>query len=303
MRTAAVTPVGVTGATGNIGGRVARLLAARGVPMRLLVRDPGRAPRVAGGEVAVAPYGDAAAVRRALSGLETVLMVSASESERRLEEHDSFVDAAATAGVRHLVYLSFYGAAPDATFRLARDHHATEQRIEAAGRSTGLAWTHLRDNLYLDFLPRMVGEDGVIRGPAGDGRLSGVAQDDVAEAAVRVLLDPAGHAGATYDLTGPEAFTLTEAAAVMTRCLGRRVSFHDETLEEAFASRASYGAPRWQVEAWVSTYTAIAAGELDGVSGDVERLTGHPARSLQQVLDPAVRASRAERPGTPSTPP
>lgn len=297
MSPGSAAPIGITGATGNIGGRVARLLAARGVPMRLVVRDPARAPQLPGAEVATASYGDAAAVRRALAGLETVLFVSGSESATRVEEHRTFVDAAADAGVGHLVYLSFFGAAPDATFRLARDHYATEQHIEAAGRASGMAWTHLRDNLYLDFLPRMVGEDGVIRGPAGSGRVAGVAQDDVAEAAVSVLLDPGGHAGATYDLTGPEAFTLAEAAEVLTECLGRTVTFHDETLEEAFASRASYGAPEWQVEAWVSTYTAIAAGELDGVSGDVERLTGHPARSLRQVL------STDARPGRPSTRP
>jgi uncharacterized protein YbjT (DUF2867 family) len=273
-------PLGVTGATGNIGGRVARLLAERGVPTRLLVRDPERAPSLPGTSVAQAAYGDFEAVRRALHGLEVVLMVSASESATRLDEHRTFVDAAVAAGVEHLVYTSFHGAAPDATFTLARDHHLTEEHIAASG----LGWTHLRDNLYLDFLGRMVGADGVIRGPAGAGRVAAVAQDDVARAAVAVLTDPGEHRGATYDLTGPETFTLAEAAEVLSRCLGRPVSFHDETVEEAYASRAAYGAPRWRLDAWVSTYTAIAAGEMDGVSDHVERLTGAPPRSLVQVV-------------------
>jgi uncharacterized protein YbjT (DUF2867 family) len=273
-------PLGVTGATGNIGGRVARLLAERGVPTRLLVRDPERAPSLPGTSVAQAAYGDFEAVRRALHGLEVVLMVSASESATRLDEHRTFVDAAVAAGVEHLVYTSFHGAAPDATFTLARDHHLTEEHIAASG----LGWTHLRDNLYLDFLGRMVGADGVIRGPAGAGRVAAVAQDDVARAAVAVLTDPGEHRGATYDLTGPETFTLAEAAEVLSRCLGRPVSFHAETVEEAYASRAAYGAPRWQLDAWVSTYTAIAAGEMDGVSDHVERLTGAPPRSLVQVV-------------------
>jgi uncharacterized protein YbjT (DUF2867 family) len=130
----------------------------------------------------------------------------------------------------------------------------------------------------------MIGEDGAIRGPADDGRVAAVAQDDIAEAATAVLLSPAAHAGRTYELTGPQALTLAEAADILTTALGREVRFVDETLEEAYASRASYGAPPWQVDAWVTTYTAIAAGELAAVSGHVEQLTGHPATSLAQLL-------------------
>jgi hypothetical protein len=70
----------------------------------------------------------------------------------------------------------------------------------------------------------------------------------------------------------------------MSRILGRDYSFRDETLEEAHASRASYGVPDWQVAAWVSTYTAIASGELSGVTGDVERVTGRAPLSLADVL-------------------
>ncbi|WP_369259102.1 SDR family oxidoreductase [Geodermatophilus amargosae] len=273
-------PVAVTGATGQVGGRVARRLAAAGIPQRLLLRDPSRAPRLPGATVAVAPYADGDAVRRALEGVHTVFMVSASESADRADQHRAFVDAAAAAGVQHLVYLSFQGAAPDATFTLARDHWATEEHV----RARGLLHTFLRDSLYADFLPGLVGEDGVIRGPAGDGRVAAVAQDDVADAAVAVLRDPAPHAGRTHDLTGPHALTLTEVAGTIAAVTGRPVRYSPETVEEAFASRASYGAPDWQVEAWVSTYTAIAAGEMADVSTAVEDLTGRPATAFEQLL-------------------
>lgn len=227
-----------------------------------------------------ASFGDRAAVTSALRGVRTVLMVSASESPDRVAEHFAFIDSAATAGVEHVVYISFYGAAPDCTFTLGRDHYATEQHLVASGMAT----TFLRDNLYADFLPFMVGEDAIIRGPAGGGRVAVVAQDDIADAAVAVLLDPAAHTGATYSLTGPEALTLTDVAATLSRAQGRPVAYHPETIEEAYASRASYGAPDWQVDAWVSTYTAIAAGELAGVTDDVPRLTGHAATSLAAVM-------------------
>jgi uncharacterized protein YbjT (DUF2867 family) len=273
-------PIGVTGSSGNLGGRIARLLAGEGVDQRLLLRSPAKAPALPRTEVVQASYDDGAAVRRALAGVDVALMVSGSESANRLDEHRSFVEAAAEAGVRHLVYTSFYGAAADATFTLARDHHHTEQYIE----QSGMTWTFLRDNLYLDFFPMLAGEDGVLRGPADGGRVAAVAQDDIAAVATAVLLDPSSHERRTYELTGPEALTVAEAAATMTRVLGREYSFHDESLEEAYASRASYGAPDWQVDAWVSTYTAIASGELSGVTDDVERLIGRAPLSLADVL-------------------
>jgi len=270
----------VSGASGRLGGRVARQLAADGIGQRLIVRDLGRAPELAGAEIAVADYGEPDALRRALEGAGTVLMVSAAETPDRVRQHANFVDAAVAAGVEQLVYTSFLGAAADAVFTLARDHWATEERI----RASGLGFTFLRDSLYADFLPFMVGDDGLIRGPAGAGRAAVVAQADIADAAVAVLRDPAPHAGRTYDLTGPEALTFTEMAAIITDVTGRKVAVHDETLTEAYASRASYGAPDWQVDAWVSTYTAVAAGELSTVSGAVEELTGHPATALARLL-------------------
>lgn len=279
--------VAVTGATGYVGGRVARLLDEAGVPQRLLVRDPrsARVPRLASVTgVEAADYRDGDACAQALSGVEVAFMVSGHEAPDRVDQHRAFVDAAAAAGVRHVVYLSFLGAAPDATFTLARDHFATEEHL----RASGMAWTALRDALYLDFMELMVGEDGVIRGPAGTGRCAAVARDDVAAVAAAVLTqvrtDAARHAGRTYDLTGPEALTLAEVAATISRVRGREVTFHDETVAEAYASRASYGAPDWQVDAWVSTYTAIASGVMSRPSSAVEELTGRPPRSLEDVL-------------------
>ena len=280
MSSAVTTLIGVTGATGRLGGRVARRLADASAVQQLLVRDPARAPRLPGASVVRAPFGDQDAVRAALKDVPTVLMVSASETPDRVAQHTAFVDAAVAAGVQHLVYISFYGAAPDCIFTLGRDHYATEQHI----RASGLRFTFLRDNLYADFMAALVGEDGVIRGPAGDGRVAAVAQDDIAAVAAAVLLNPGPHAGATYSLTGPQALSLDEVAATLTAELGRSVRYQPETLEQAYASRASYGAPDWQVDAWVSTYTAIAGGEVAGVTDDVPRLTGHPATSLAELL-------------------
>ena len=170
--------IAVTGATGSVGGRVARLLAERGVPQRLVVREAARAPRLAGAEVRQIPgYGAGAEVREALDGVDTLFLVPAQESADRVEQHLTAVDAAAAAGVRRIVYLSFVDARPDATFTLARQHWATEERI----RASGVAWTFPRMNFYLDFLPSLVSAEGVIEGPAGDGRAAMVTRADVAD--------------------------------------------------------------------------------------------------------------------------
>src|SRR4029079_9384201 len=130
-----------------------------GMPQRLLARTPANVPTLDDAvAVPFTGYRDHEASFTALRGATTLLMVSAAESADRLDEHKAFVDAAAEAGVRHGVYTSFCGAAPDCTLTLGRDHYATEEHL----RASGMSWTFLRDNFYLDFLPEMVGEDDVI---------------------------------------------------------------------------------------------------------------------------------------------
>jgi NAD(P)H dehydrogenase (quinone) len=273
--------IAVTGSTGVVGGAVARQLAATGDPIRLIVRDASRAPQLPGAVVATATYGDGAAMQAALVDVHTLFLVSASEDANRVALHTTAVDAAVAAGVERIVYTSFYRAAEDATFTFARDHWQTEQHI----RGSGLRFVFLRDNLYLDSLvDRFIGPDGLIAGPAGDGRAAAVARDDVADCAVVVLRDGAAHDGETYDLTGPQDISLREVADAVAAASGRAVRYHAETMDEAYASRAHYGAPRFEVDGWVSGYVAIANGELQGVTDAVPRLTGHVATSLNDFL-------------------
>lgn len=273
-------PLVVTGSTGRLGARVAARLTAAGRAQTLLVRDPQRAPHLDGARTVVATYGDKAASTTALAGTQTLFMVSASEAPDRVQQHRTFIDAAVEAGVERIVYISFFGAAPDATFTLARDHWATEEHL----RATGVKHVILRDSLYLDFMPDLIASDGNIYGPAGDGGVAAVAQDDIADAAVAILLAPSQHDGRTYELTGPQALTLDEVARILSEHNGQPVTYIRETLKQAYDSRAGYGAPQWQVDAWVSTYTAIAAGELERVTADIPTLTGHPATSLADLL-------------------
>lgn len=105
-----------------------------------------------------------------------------------------------------------------------------------------MTWTFLRDGFYIDFMLHMVGDDGIVRGLAGDGRVA------------------------------------------IASAKGTGVTFHDETLEEAYESRKVYGAPDWQNDAWVSTYTSITQGEQARVSQDVETITGRPPTTLAEFF-------------------
>lgn len=273
-------PIGVTGASGEVGGRVARRLADRGLRQRLVVRDAARAPRLPAAEVAVAgDYGDTAAMTKALAGLDTLFLVPAAEDADRMRLHRSAVDAAVAAGVERIVYLSFLAAAPEATFTFARDHYWTEQHI----RGTGLEFTFLRASQYLDWVPVFASPEGVIAGPAGDGRVAWVARDDIADVALVALTDRR-HSGKTYDMTGPESHTLSYAAEQLSTFAGRPVTYRVETLEQAYASRAAYGAPGFAVDGWVSSYLAVASGELDIVSETVAELAGHRPQTLPELL-------------------
>ncbi|MBK4347199.1 SDR family oxidoreductase [Lacisediminihabitans changchengi] len=258
--------IAITGATGSIGGALFRQLSDAGADVRPISR-------------ADASYADTSGLTAALRGTETVFLVSGRESLHRVLEHESAVEAIANAGAKRVVYLSFYGAAADCTFTFGRDHWHTEQRI----RDSGLEFTFLRDNFYQKILPFFADRHGVIRGPAGDGVLSAVADRDVVDVAAAVLQDT-GHNGATYDLTGPADLSMRDIAAALSRVSGREVTFVNETVEEAYVSRAHFGAPKFEVDGWVTTYLAIARGETAGVSGDVAALTGHKPQDFDAFL-------------------
>lgn len=274
--------VAISGVTGHISGTVLRRLANIGEHAHIigLVRDAARAPQREGVEIRVADYADADACEKALAGVDVFFMVSASEAEDRVPQHLNVINAAVSAGVKHIVYTSFVGAGPDATFTLARDHGRTEEAI----RASGMAFTILRNNFYLDVLPLFADESGVIRGPAGEGRVAAVARADVVDVAIAVLRKPELQAGRILELTGGEALTLAEVASRASVILEKPMTFANETVAQAHASRAHLNAPAWQLDAWVSTYTAIAAGELEVVSGTVLMLTGHDPRTLEDVL-------------------
>jgi NAD(P)H dehydrogenase (quinone) len=218
-----------TDASGEVGRGVAERLAERGIRQLLIVTEGADAPELPDAEVVtITGYGDVESVRAAAAGVETLFLIPLREHPERVQQHRAAVDAAVAAGVERIVYSSFLGAAPDATFVLARDHYATEEHI----KSTGIAYTFLRGSAYLEVLRWIIGSDGVIRGPAGAGRVAPVARDDMADVAATILASHGAHDGETYDVTGPRTLSLHDVAEEFALVTGRSVTFVDETVEE-----------------------------------------------------------------------
>jgi NAD(P)H dehydrogenase (quinone) len=303
--------IAVTGAAGELGSRVAARLSRMGLNQRLIVRDPVRAPHLPGAEIAQASsYIDGSAMRCALTGIEKVLLVSArdrfgvahisaknhvpSPVYDRPQQHFAAVDAAADAGVKHIIYLSMINAAPDAVFILAHDHFDTEEHIKISG----IPFTFLRVGLYADNVPQCVSADDVIRAPAGEGRAAWVTRDDIADVAVAVLAGTR-HLGQTYNITGPEALSMAETADILSAAVKRKIAYQPQTPQEARITRSTsrlekfeaerrfltgQGLDDYEVEVFVTHFLQIATGALAEVSNAVPDLTGHTAQSLEQYL-------------------
>ena len=272
--------IGITGVTGNLGSYVADLVDKKGIASVHLARSPERAKIYESAEIRRMSYTNTPEVVEALKGIDILLMVSARENPERVKEHKEFLNAAKLAEVQHIVYTSFYGADEKATFTLSRDHAQTEAYI----KELGFTYTFLRDNFYLDFLIDIALENGEIRGPAGSGLVSAVARKDTSRVAAEILLNPKEWENQSLNLTGPENLSMQEIVALLSKESGKTITYVDESLEEAYESRKKWPAQTWEYDAWVSTYTAIKVGEQAGVSTDIEKVVGHPASSLLDIL-------------------
>lgn len=272
--------IGITGVTGKLGSKVAQLISEQGISARHLARNPQRAALYDNAELVQAAFENSLEAVEALKGIDVLLMVSASESPNRLQQHFAFLDAAHEAGVRHIVYTSFYNAATEATFTLARDHAKTEKYI----KERGFTYTFLRDNFYLDFFLDLCLNNGEIRGPAGNGKVSAVARQDVSEVATTILAKPDKWKNQLLNMTGPADLSMADIVHFVSEQKGEIIPYIDESIEEAYASRKAWPAQDWEYDAWVSTYTAIKEGKQAGVSSDIKRVLGRPATSLEQLV-------------------
>ncbi len=271
----------VTGATGQVGSEVVRALAARGAPVRALVRDPAKAQELpAGVEAAQGDLLDPASLERALDGVDHAFLLTPFVPDQRTPQA-SLIEAAARRGGIHVVKMGAVGTALDSRFAAGRQFAETDELLEGSG----LDWTLLHPHAFMQNLLASAGtvkSEGVIYGCSGDGRLGTVDVRDIAAVAAACLTEP-GHTGRTYVLTGPEALSYAEMAAKLGAAIGREVRYVDVPPAEYKASLLGFGLPEPLAEDIRVLYGELfREGEGDVVTTAVQDVTGRPPRSFDE---------------------
>jgi len=278
--------VAITGASGQLARIVAELALERLTPSEVLLvtRTPEALSAFAarGAQVRHGDFDQPDGLPAALAGAERMLLISTEAIGRRVAQHRNAVDAAVAAGVRHIAYTSILEPTPENPAAVVQEHAPTE----AAIRESGLAWTMLRNSLYTEFLVPP-GVQAVASGRlvhnTGDGKLANVSRFDCAAVAAAVLTSE-GHAGTNYDVTGPELLSRADVAALLAEITGRPVEAVPVDDAEFIAGLVAAGIPEG-VAAWIASFgRAIREGVLSVVSSTVQDLTGHPPRTMREVL-------------------
>ena len=272
----------ITGATGNVGTELTKLLSAQKVPFRAMVRSIKEAGALAAlkeVERVAGDFNDEGSVASALKDVERAFLLTNS-SEQAETQQARFVDAARRAGVKHIVKLSQWAADSNSPVRFLRYHAAVEQRI----KDSGIAYTFLRPNLFMQgFLAfrEPIARQGQFFAAIGEARISGVDVRDIAAVAAAALTED-GHEGKIYNLTGPEALTHQEMAEKLSAALGRRIQFVDVPPEAMRGALAAAGLPDWQADGLIEDYAHYSRGEASEVAPGVQDATGKPPRSFDE---------------------
>jgi NAD(P)H dehydrogenase (quinone) len=279
--------IAITGAAGHLGRLTARLVLDR-VPADEVVLVTRRTDAIAdlaaaGATVRPGDFDDPSSLAGAFDGCERVLLISTDVLGNRVAQHTAAIDAAAAAGVRHMLYTSGVNAGSALPLVASAEHGATEEAI----RERGLHLTALRNGLYAEFqigAAARAAASGRLVHNNGDGATAYVSREDCAAAAAAVLTTE-GHEDRIYDITGPELISQADLAALVTAITGRPVEAVAIDDEAAAQLLVDAGLPPEAARTYASFGTAIREGVLDGVSPAVQDLTGRPPRSVREVLE------------------
>ncbi|MFD3913733.1 SDR family oxidoreductase [Streptomyces sp. NPDC058603] len=282
----------VTGATGHLGRLVVESLLADGVAadgIAVVVRNKEKAAGLVarGVEQRVADYSHPETLTDAFRAGDRVLLISGSEVGQRVPQHAAVIDAARAAGVAQLAYTGILGG-PDADFRLADEHKATERLI----LDSGLPYTFLRNGWYTENYTGNLApvlENGAVVAAAGEGRIAAAARADYAAAAAAVLTGE-GHLNRAYELSGDTAWSLGEYAAELSRQTGRTIAYNNVPAGTVLGILTGAGVPEPMAALLVDVDHAIERGLLAGTTGDLARLTGRPTTPLADTIAEALKS-------------
>jgi len=271
----------VTGATGKTGGAVAKELAAHNIPVRVFVRNADKAAdlKELGAEIAVGDMADKAAVSAALEGCDKAVLVMAN-GEQQLTMEKLFTDCAVAAGVKHLVKLSSMESKPGTTKPIPAMHVASEDYI----RASGMNWTMVRPTFFTqNFLSaaKSIKENNEINLALGNAVVAPTDVRDVAEV-FRVVLTDDAHLNKSYDLTGPEALSLAQAAEKFSNVVGREVRYVPQSVEDFRKVLTHVGLPEWRVNAVCDEFRLLSENASAETTDNIEKITGRPPTSVEQ---------------------
>jgi uncharacterized protein YbjT (DUF2867 family) len=273
----------VTGATGNVGSKVAGALTAAQVPCRAFVRDAAKAAAVLGGDVpmAVGDFADPASIRAAVDGADAVVLSSGNDP-RQVEFEVNVVDAIAATSRCPVVKISSVGADPASAAAFVAWHGRSEAHLAASG----LPATVLRANFFMSNLfaaADSIAHSGLLAAPAGDAHIAMVDPRDIA-ASVTAVLTGSDHRGRTYELTGPQALTYPQVAATLSGVLERDIAFVGAPAPAVRDGLVAAGMPEWFADGFLSLFAELRRGIAATVTTCVQDLTGRPAASLASYV-------------------
>jgi NAD(P)H dehydrogenase (quinone) len=281
--------IGITGATGQLGQLVISKLKEKisADDIIALVRSSQKASGL-GVEAREADYNQPETLKSALSGVDTLLLISGSEVGKRAVQHQNIIDAAKKAGVKWIVYTSILHA-DTSKISLAEEHRATE----AALKNAGIPFTLLRNGWYTENYTGSIGgalAGGAFIGSAGEGRISAASRADYAEAAVAVLTGD-GHQGKIYELAGDEAFVLSKLAAEISAQAGKEIPYKNMSQEQYAGALTSFGLPKDLAHAIAGWDVAASEGALFDDSRQLSTLIKRPTTPLKATVSEALQAA------------
>ncbi|GAA6617652.1 SDR family oxidoreductase [Scytonema sp. NUACC26] len=270
----------VTGATGNNGVEIVKRLAARNIPVRAMVRnrDYPKDTAIPHVEVVEGDFDRPETLLGVLAGIEQAFLLTNS-SERAEAQQIAFIDVAKQSGVKQIVKLSQFAADANSPVRFLRYHAA----VEAALRSSGITYTILRPNLFMQGLLNFrstIATQNAFYAAAGEAKVSVVDVRDIADVAVAALTE-SGHEGKIYDLTGPQALTHAEMAESLSVAIGRRITFVNIPPETMRETLLGIGFPVWQTEGLLEDYAHYRRGEAMTIASGVQDAIGKKSRSFE----------------------
>lgn len=259
----------VTGATGNLGRAVVQAVTRKGFRVKAASRHPETIPLAENVEALRMDYADPSTLAPALANVKGVFLIAPPMDPEAPAKLKPVIEKAKTLGVEHIVFTSALGA--------DQSEQSPLRIIERALIVSGANYTILRPNFFMEnfsagFVSPMIKSQGSIFLAAGDGKTSFISTQDIAEVAATAFAKKLF--GKEYNLTGPDALDHTEVARIISRAIGKKVTYQPLSEEAMLQGARQMGMPEGAVQYMRVLYAAVRAGCAAAVTSDVETVTG-----------------------------